>query len=518
MAPQGAATILHADLDAFYASVEQLLDPSLRGQPIAVGAGAGVVLAASYEARAFGVRCRHAGLDGPPFVPGLALRRGTLPPSISAWAMRSSRCSGTSRPRSSASRSMRPSWTWPGLSVASAHPPTSPSPSGAGFGPRSAWPSPSGSRPTKHLAKIASQVAKPDGLVVVEAGAERDFLDPLPVGLIWGVGPVTHARLASAGIRTIGELAATGGTSLEHLLGRAAGAKLSALSSNRDPRPIEPSRSARSVGAQAALGPRPAEPRLVRSTLAYLSDRVAGRLRSGGLAGRTITVRVRFASRRVADPFGHPGGSRLLDLDPDRAGHPVWPPPPLPARRRRISLLAVSVSNLVDEPDEQLELPLGLVPDPHRAGTPASAARWQIDRSMDAIRARYGRQADRLRRGHVLRQRWGARRLQGAGRGHAVPDWTSRRPAVSRGAWRTDHLSQMSCRARPQGMMGPMVFYVIIFSLLAVLLVVAGLTTVVRRRNRLEAEERRHSSSADAARQKRKASRAQSQKDRRKRH
>ena len=204
---------------------------------------------------------------------------------------------------------------------------------------------------------------------------------------------MTHARLANAGIGTIGELAATGGTSLEHLLGRAAGAKLSALSSNQDPRPVELARSAGSVGAQSALGPRPAEPRLVRSTLAYLSDRVAGRLRSGGVAGRTITVRVRFASRRavtrsVTLAAAISSTLTLTELATELAGAALTGSPP-----PRISLLAVSVSNLVGEPDQQLELPLGLIPDPHRAGTPAGAARWQVDRSIDAIRARYGRQA-----------------------------------------------------------------------------------------------------------------------------
>ena len=392
MAPQGAATILHADLDAFYASVEQLLDPSLRGQPIAVGAGASVVLAASYEARAFGVRSGMPGWTARRLCPGLRFVEGhfhqyqrlgdevievlrDFTPQIERISIDEAfldvagavRCFGAPVDIAVAIRRRVRADIGLALSV--------------------------GIASTKHLAKIASQVAKPDGLVVVEAGAERDFLDPLPVGLIWGVGPVTHARLASVGIRTIGELAATGGTSLEHLLGRAAGAKLSALSSNRDPRPIELSRSARSVGAQAALGPRPAEPRLVRSTLAYLSDRVAGRLRSGGLAGRTITVRVRFASRRavtrsVTLAAAVSSTLTLTELATRLAAAALTGSPP-----PRISLLAVSVSNLVDEPDEQLELPLGLVPDPHRAGTPASAARWQIDRSMDAIRARYGRQA-----------------------------------------------------------------------------------------------------------------------------
>src|SRR5205814_1668330 len=151
---------------------------------------------------------------------------------------------------------------------------------------------------TKHLAKVASQVAKPDGLVVVEPEREREFLDPLPVELMWGVGPVTRVRLADHGIRTIGELAAMPGAGLEHLLGHAAGTKLGDLAVNRDPREIETSRKAGSIGAQSALGRRPATHQVVRATLGYLSDRVAARVRASHKAGRTITVRVRFNDLR----------------------------------------------------------------------------------------------------------------------------------------------------------------------------------------------------------------------------
>jgi DNA polymerase-4 len=151
---------------------------------------------------------------------------------------------------------------------------------------------------TKHLAKVASQVAKPDGLVVVEPHREREFLDPLPVGLIWGVGAVTRTRLEASGVRTIGDLYRTASPILQHLLGRAAGAKLSSLSANIDPRPVEGQHRAKSVGAQSAFGLRSASTTLVRTTLGYLADRVAGRLRASGRAGRTVTVRVRMAHLR----------------------------------------------------------------------------------------------------------------------------------------------------------------------------------------------------------------------------
>ena len=148
---------------------------------------------------------------------------------------------------------------------------------------------------TKHLAKIASQVAKPDGLVVVDPETELAFLHDLPVELMWGVGPVTKARLAESGVLTIGQLARTPGRSLEKLLGPAAGEKLAALAWNRDPREIKTHRRAHSAGAQSALGMKPAEERVFRPTLLHLADRVAARLRAKSRPGRTVTVRVRFA-------------------------------------------------------------------------------------------------------------------------------------------------------------------------------------------------------------------------------
>ena len=151
---------------------------------------------------------------------------------------------------------------------------------------------------TKHLAKVASQVAKPDGLVAVDPDDERDFLDPLPIGLIWGVGPTTERRLQQAGISTIGQLAKAGSPILGSLLGQAAGAKLAALSANVDERAVAAPARSKSMGAQAALGRREATPELIRETLGYLADRVAGRLRKATLAGRTVTVRVRFSQMR----------------------------------------------------------------------------------------------------------------------------------------------------------------------------------------------------------------------------
>jgi DNA polymerase-4 len=247
---------------------------------------------------------------------------------------------------------------------------------------------------TKHLAKIASQVAKPDGLVVVPIGKEREFLDPLPVALIWGVGPKTQAKLAERGIRTIGELAATPGWSLKHLLGNAVGDKLSSLASNIDPRGVESGRRASSVGAQAALGKKTVTPQLLQTTLGYLADRVAGRLRAAGRAGRTITVRVRFADMRsVTRSITLSGGisatSTLNEVAVDLARAALADHPD----EKSVSLLAVSVSQLTDQSTLQLELALGLGDDSRRPGSTKGALRWVADRSADAVRLRFGRDA-----------------------------------------------------------------------------------------------------------------------------
>jgi DNA polymerase-4 len=393
------ATILHADLDAFYASVEQLLDPSLRGRPIAVGGG--VVLAASYEAKRFGVQGGMSGarakqlcpqlqfvgghfreyqrladlvmavfVDFTPFVERISIDEAFLdvtgsvhlfgPPEVIAQQIRT-------RVRDEI-----------GLPVSI------------------------GAARTKHLAKIGSQVAKPDGLVVIDPMREREFLDPLPVGLVWGVGPVTERKLADRGIRTIGQLAATSDTALQSLLGHAIGTKVWALAANDDERRVRPARRAASVGAQSAFGRRHPTDELIRSVLGGLADRVAGRLRAKQRAGRTVTVRVRFAgmravtrSRTVPEPVS--ATLTLAEIATELVYAALHDHPD----ERQISLLAISVSNLVDQPAFQLVLV-----DEHtgdriadRAGGRAvrrsdlDGTRWAVDRSIDRVRERFGRAA-----------------------------------------------------------------------------------------------------------------------------
>ena len=385
---EARATILHADLDAFYASVEQLLDPSLRGRPIAVGGG--VVLAASYEAKAFGVAGGMPGRQARELCPQLIFVPGHFKEyqrlgdaaikvlddftplveriSIDEAFADVAGCTHLFGPppeiAKAVRRRVRAELGLP-ISVGVAR--------------------------TKHLAKIASRVAKPDGLVVVDPKTELDFLHDLPVELMWGVGPVTKARLAQTGIITIGQLAKTSRVALEQLLGHAVGQKLTALAWNRDPREIETHRRARSAGAQAALGKKPAEERVFRPTLHHLADRVGTRLRAKSRVGRTVSVRVRFGdfrsvTRSVTLPSPISATAILAEIAEDLtrgvlADHPA---------EQTISLLAISVSNLEKHSEIQLELPLGLEDEKRRPGTKKGMARWGVDRAVDRIRDRFG--------------------------------------------------------------------------------------------------------------------------------
>jgi DNA polymerase-4 len=249
---------------------------------------------------------------------------------------------------------------------------------------------------TKHLAKVASQVAKPDGLVVVEPAEERAFLDPLPVRLIWGVGQITEDLLHRAGIDTIGQLASTDSSILEHLLGETTGNKLASLSANIDPRQVEGPRRAKSVGAQSALGHRLPTPSLIRETLGYLADRVAARLRGAHQAGRTVTVRVRFArlqsvTRSVTVPAPISATLTLTEVATQLAHAALADH----SHEHEITLLAISVSNLRNEDSLQLELPLDPCEEQavRHPGSTTGSARWGADRSVDAIRKKFGRAA-----------------------------------------------------------------------------------------------------------------------------
>src|SRR4051794_11388204 len=385
---ESRATILHADLDAFYASVEQLLDPSLRGRPIAVGGG--VVLAASYEARAYGVRGGMAGRRARELCPQLIFVSGhfkdyqrlgdaamqvvgDFTPLIERISIDEAFAdvAGTAhlfgQPADIAKEIRRRVRAELGLPISV------------------------GVARTKHLAKIASQVAKPDGLVVVDPDTELEFLHHLPVGLMWGVGPVTKARLADIGVLTIGQLAKTPGWSLERLLGPAAGEKLAALAWNRDPREIKTHRRTGSAGAQSAVGRKPAEERVFRPTLLHLADRIGSRLRAKSRPGRTVTVRVRFANLKSVTrsvTLGAPVCATVIlaEIAEElvRAVLADYPD------EKTISLLAISVSHLEEYWDMELELPLELTDEARRPGTKKGMARWAADNAVDRIRDRFG--------------------------------------------------------------------------------------------------------------------------------
>jgi len=385
-----AATILHADLDAFYASVEQMLDSSLKGRPIAVGGG--VVLAASYEAKAFGV---HGGMPG--------RRARELCPQLIFVGGHFSEYQRLGDAAIAVLSDFTPLVERMSIDEAFADV------KGCThlFGPPEeiaaevrrrvkrdlGLPISVGVARTKHLAKIASQVAKPDGLVVVEPADERTFLDPLPVGLVWGIGPVTRQKLAERGIYRIGQLATSPDGTLKNLLGRALGAKVGALAANDDQRRVHAQGRAGSVGAQSAFGRRDVTPELIRSVLGHLADRVAGRLRAKHRAGRTVTVRVRFAGMNsvTRSHTGHHPLSTTLTLT-EVAERLVYKALADHPEQFQISLLAISVSNLVDQPVLQLELPI-LPDEAERPGSRVGSARWAVDHSMDAVRRRFGRSA-----------------------------------------------------------------------------------------------------------------------------
>lgn len=383
-----AATVLHADLDAFYASVEQMLDLSLRGKPIAVGGG--VVLAASYEAKFFGVRSGMSGRRARELCPQLIFVSGHFHDyqrlgdaainvlndftplveriSIDEAFADVAGCThlfGSPAEIAIAIRNRVRAELGLPISVGVAR--------------------------TKHLAKIASQVAKPDGLVVVDPEIELGFLHDLPVELMWGVGPITQARLADSGIRTIGQLAKTPGWSLERIVGRAAREKLTALAWNRDPREIRTHHRAQSAGAQSALGKKPAEERVFRPALRHLADRVASRLRAKSRPGRTVTVRVRFAdlhsvTRSITLDAPISTTATLAEIAEELVRSALADHP----EEKTISLLAISVSHLEKHWKQQLELPLGLADEKRRPGTKKGMARWTADRAIDMIRDRFG--------------------------------------------------------------------------------------------------------------------------------
>src|SRR4029453_11520386 len=285
------ATILHADLDAFYASVEQRDHPVLRGRPVIVGAG--VVLAASYEAKAYGVRTAMGGAQARLLCPQAVVVR----PRMDAYAEASKAACGVFNQTTPLVEGLSIDEAF--LDVGGLRRIAGP-PADIAVRLRRdvleqvGLPITVGVARTKFLAKVASGVAKPDGLLVVPPAGELDFLHPLPVERLWGVGRVTAAKLHDRGISTVGQVAKLAEVALVAMLGRAAGRHLHALAHNRDPRPVHVGRRRRSIGSQRALGRRRRSPEEIDEFVIGLVDRVTRRLRAARRVCRTVMLRFRF--------------------------------------------------------------------------------------------------------------------------------------------------------------------------------------------------------------------------------
>jgi DNA polymerase-4 len=378
-------TILHADLDSFYASVEQRDDPSLRGQPVIVGGG--VVLAASYEAKARGIRtamgggraralCPEAVVVKPRFDAYTEASRAVFEifrdtaPVVEALSIDEAfmdvrglgHISGT--PLEIARSLRKEVRSEVGLAITV------------------------GLACTKFLAKVASAVAKPDGLLLIPSGSELEFLHPLPVTRLWGVGQVTAEKLHAQGITTVGEVARLDQRVLVDLAGRAMGRQLHALAHNRDPRAVKPRRRRRSIGAQRALGSRPREPAEIDAALMTLIDRVSRRMRAAGRACRTVVLRLRFADYTRATRSHTVAQATTRTVTLLRIARGLLRAAAAMIARRGLTLIGISLTNLCDAAAIQLALPFD-----RAAG---------LDRALDELRDRFGSKA--ISRGTLLGQ------------------------------------------------------------------------------------------------------------------
>ena len=381
-----ASTILHADLDSFYASVEQRDDPTLRGKPIVVGGG--VVLAASYEAKAFGVRTAMSGRAARRLCPNVI----DVAPRFEAYTAASRAVFEIFRDTSPIVEPMSIDEAFidvAGLWRIAGTPAEIATRLRARIADEVGLPITVGIARTKFLAKVASGVAKPDGLLVVEPDGELAFLHPLPVQRLWGVGEITATKLHDRGIHTVADVAAMTSEALTAIVGASMGHQLHALSHNRDTRRVTTGKRRGSIGSQQALGTRRRSRDEIDVVLWRLVDRITSRMRRAGRVGRTVTLRLRFddfsratRSHSLADPTAgtstvHATAVALLDA--------AWPL----VERQGITLLGVSVGNLSDLDAVQLVLPF------------RRCESEQLDTVMDAVNDRFGRGA--LQRATTMR-------------------------------------------------------------------------------------------------------------------
>jgi DNA polymerase-4 len=369
------ATILHADLDSFYASVEQRDDPALRGRPVLVGGG--VVLAASYEAKAFGVRTPMGIAQARALCP----RALVVPPRMSAYSAASKAVFEVFRDTTPIVEGVSIDEAFlevGGLLKIRGTPTAIAARLRAEVRDRVGLPITVGVARTKFLAKVASGVGKPDGLLVVPPAQELAFLHPLPIERLWGVGPVTAGRLRERQILTVGHVARIGEAALVAMLGTHAGRHLHALAHNRDPRRVRTPQRRGSIGSQCALGRRQRPFEEIDATLAALVDRVTRRMRTARRAGRTITLRLRFGDfTRATRSRSLLKATMQTRAILETARQLLREARPL-IDERGLTLVGVAVGNLDGDGAVQLELPFVL------------PVEDSLDTALDAVRDRFG--------------------------------------------------------------------------------------------------------------------------------
>jgi DNA polymerase-4 len=376
-----AAEILHADLDSFYASVEQRDDPGLRGRPVIVGGG--VVLAASYEAKAYGVRTAMGGAQARRLCPQAVV----VPPRMAAYSQASDAVFEVFRDTSPLVEPISVDEAFidvGGLRRIAGTPVDIAARLRSDVRSRVGLPITVGIARTKFLAKVASQEAKPDGLLLVPPGRELAFLHPLPVRRLWGVGAVTADKLRAHGIDTVADVAELSESMLASLVGGGMGGRLYALSHNVDARRVTTGARRRSVGAQRALGRagNTMSAAEIDAVVIGLIDRIAGRMRPAGRTGRTVTLRLRFndfgrATRSHTLPWATCSTHVLLGT----ARRLVTAAAPLIAERG-LTLVGFAVSEIDRDGAEQLTLPFT------ERAEPAT-----VDAAIDQVRRRYGKSA-----------------------------------------------------------------------------------------------------------------------------
>lgn len=372
-------TILHVDMDAFYASATLLSHPDLVGTPVIIGAAGrrGVVLSATYEARAFGVTSAMPMSRAQRLCP----RATILPPDHALYARISAAVMEVFR---SVTPVVEPlSLDEAFLDVSGALRRLG-SPATIGAHIRDVVADEQritcsvGVAPTKFVAKLASGLAKPDGLVVVPVDEVVPFVQQLPVAALWGVGERTEEALTRLGLRTVADLAHTPLATVTRALGEATGQHLHDLAWGRDPRPVEPEQRERSIGSDETFAYDIDDPVLIHRHLLALSERTAARVRAAGLAGRTVSIKVRFAdfttitrSRTLREPTDvsreiYETATGLYDA--------------LGLQRARIRLVGVRMEKLG---------PVELAPIQGRLDEPDHGWR-DADRAIDRASARFG--------------------------------------------------------------------------------------------------------------------------------